>query len=437
MYYTTSNFGRWTLKMKKCQYCGLAAEMTREHVIPSWYYKGRNSKSGAGFSEKAKGKLVAGELKIGDVCRQCNNGPLSALDGYGKDLYARHMAHSTNTRTSQNFIFDYNLLVRWLLKLSYNSSRMTGNDVEILSEYRDIILGTAAIPPNLRVILKCVAPTVLRNGLPLPANAEDLDATHRPDWFRIGAFRVPGFDTAHWALRHVSINSYFFQIFVPSQASPPTASDMSSLLDALERDSDPYVNLDSKGEVQLPDAFMSSFTHLKSHMEQFPVTYQMPRSDLVERLVTENPESLYLRISRFDIESGLLDTTLNLLTELISSREVILVAKDKLEISIDGYCEDPRELVEIPEVVRFIRDLDMQWPHWLLFCDSQKPWFRLVFFCICGKPLPGGHVELDMPTIKPTFDRWFFSLNDLSNEFAISIEDNKRASKKIEMLIPR
>lgn len=423
--------------MKTCQYCGLMGELTKEHVIPNWYYKGVQSKPGVGFSEKAKGRLFSGEIKINDVCKKCNNGPLSELDSYGRDLYARYMTQPATTRSSAEFIFDYNLLVRWLLKLSYNSSRMTGNDVDILSEYKEVILGTAPIPQNLLVTLKRVSPTIPGDAaLPSDDNAT-MDAALEPRWFRIGTFRISGFDTAHWALRHVSINSYCFQLFAPSKANPPPAADTSNLLDSLEKDTNPSVDLDEDGRVQLPDAFMSSVPHLRSHMEQFPVAYNMPRSELVDRLVTENPELLHLRISRPEIESRLLNKTVQMLTQLISSREAILAAKDKLEISIDGYCDDPRELIEIPEVVSFIRDLDSSWPHWLLFCDPQKYWLPLVFSCICGKPLPGGRFEIDMSAIKPTLDRWFLALNDLSNDFAISIEHNRRASEKIKALAPR
>ncbi|MDI9273135.1 hypothetical protein [Stenotrophomonas sp. PFBMAA-4] len=425
--------------MKTCQYCDLSGDLTKEHVIPNWYYKGIKPKSGAGFSEKARGRLFSGELKIRDVCEKCNNGPLSELDNYGKGLYERHMLQPTNERGSSDFTFDYNLLVRWLLKLSYNSARMTGNDVGILSEYKEVILGTAPIPKNVRVTLKCVSPAMPGEVSPHSTDPNTLDAalSLEPNWFRIGAFRIPSFDTAHWALRHVSINSYFFQIFAPSQATPPTAADTNNLLESLERDLDPSVDLSEEGRVQLPSPFMSSLSHLRTHMEQFPVAYDMPRSDMVDRIVTENPKILHLKVSRSDIESRLLDNTVDVLTELISSREVIIVAKDKLEITVDGYCDDPRELIEIPEVVTFIRDLDTAWPHWLLFCDPQKSWLPLVFSCICGKPLSGGRFEIEMSTVKPTLDRWYIALNDLSNEFAISIEDNRRASDKVRELGPR
>lgn len=423
--------------MKTCQYCGSLGDLTREHVIPKWYYKGVQSRHGVGFSEKARKRLFSGEIKINDVCKKCNNGPLSELDSYGRALYTRHMAQPATNRSSPEFTFDYNLLARWLLKLSYNSSRMTGNDVDILSEYREVILGTAPIPRNLLVTLKRVSPTIPGDAALPSAENETTDAALEPRWFRIGTFRIPGFDTAHWALRHVSINSYCFQLFVPSKASPPTAEDTSNLLESLEKDANPSVDLDEGGRVQLPDAFMSSILHLRSHMEQFPVAYNMPRTELVDRLVTESPELLHFRISRSEIESKLLDRTIQLLTELISSREVILAAKDKLEISIDGYSDDPRELIEIPEVVTFIRELDSIWPHWLLFCEPQKCWLPLVFSCICGKPLPGGRFEIDMSAIKPTLERWCLALNDLSNEFSISIEHNKRASEKIKELAPR
>ena len=425
--------------MKTCQYCGSQGKLTREHVIPSWYYDGLKPKSGIGFSERSIGNLLESEIKIKDVCGKCNNGALSKLDSYGKDLYERYMIQPISDRSSSDFTFDYNLLVRWLLKLSYNSARMTGNDVDILSEYKEVILGTAPIPNNLRVTLKCVSATT-PNAIAPSSTGTDTSGVEfplEPNWFRIGAFRIPGFDTAHWALRQVSINSYFFQIFAPSQGKPPNDTDTNNLRESLENDLAPSVDLNEKGCVQLPAPFMSSLLHLRTHMEQFPVAYDMPRSEMVDSIVTEKPEVLHLRIARSDIESRILDNTLDLLTELISSREIILVAKDKLEITIDGYCDDPRELIEIPEVVSFIRDLDTAWPHWLLFCDPQKNWLPLVFYCICGRPLSGGKIEIEMSTVKPTLYRWCIALNDLSNEFAISIEDNKRASDKVRALGPR
>lgn len=73
--------------MAICAYCGNDRSATREHIIPSWYYKYDPNPNDVGFNERAKGKIVKTELTIRDVCEGCNSGPLSDLDSYGRDLF--------------------------------------------------------------------------------------------------------------------------------------------------------------------------------------------------------------------------------------------------------------------------------------------------------------------------------------------------------------
>jgi len=72
-------------------------------------------------------KVFSGEFTVKDVCETCNNGELSKLDRYLCVLYDRYFAKIVEDGTSVEFEYDFGRLTRWLLKISYNSSRTTGN----------------------------------------------------------------------------------------------------------------------------------------------------------------------------------------------------------------------------------------------------------------------------------------------------------------------
>jgi hypothetical protein len=122
-----------------CSYCGEEGVPTREHIIPSWYYKHDPGPDDSGFMERAKGKIVKTELTIRDVCSDCNGGRLSELDSYGKKLFFADLKNYVYTDTEHLFEYDYELLCRWLLKVAYNSARAHGTDVEVLTQYKDTI----------------------------------------------------------------------------------------------------------------------------------------------------------------------------------------------------------------------------------------------------------------------------------------------------------
>lgn len=61
---------------------------------------------------------------VGDVCRACLDGPLTELDRYAESFLAS-IDHETTYRSSQELTFtcDYDRLLRWLLRVSYNGAR--------------------------------------------------------------------------------------------------------------------------------------------------------------------------------------------------------------------------------------------------------------------------------------------------------------------------
>ena len=126
-----------------CRYCQLDKKLTREHIIPNFIYKFQHN-SGlpkVGWNQKAN-DVIGGEAKIGDVCEECNNGPLSDLDAYGQNfLITNGFLSQTFTKTSTDIYYDYFQLIRWLMKISYNAATAVDDKhASAFDMYRDFIL---------------------------------------------------------------------------------------------------------------------------------------------------------------------------------------------------------------------------------------------------------------------------------------------------------
>jgi hypothetical protein len=141
--------------MSSCKYCEEEEKLTREHIVPAYMYEFQKELETkvTGWNEVAK-KMVGGELKIKDVCAGCNNGVLSNLDAYSKALLQNSGLLVQNYIKNQiSFIYDYDLLLRWLLKVSFNSSRTDGAHKHLFEKHIPYILYGDNYPKKNQVSL--------------------------------------------------------------------------------------------------------------------------------------------------------------------------------------------------------------------------------------------------------------------------------------------
>jgi hypothetical protein len=144
---------------QSCAYCGDVAELTREHVVPNFIYKS-NPLGKFGYNPRADA-FINWEAQVKDVCARCNNQHLSVLDSYLKYVYKDN--HIDTLITDENpvrFRYDFVLLCRALLKLSYNCLRFKGSDTVWLKPFSDYILYGVDYPGHLGVklgveVLRC------------------------------------------------------------------------------------------------------------------------------------------------------------------------------------------------------------------------------------------------------------------------------------------
>lgn len=201
---------------KICAYCDGPGPFTREHIWPSGFLA--RGDYGVRFSSRAQ-RTFTGDLVIADVCALCNNGPLSRLDAHACELYDRRFAKFAEPGRSEPFTYDYGLLLRWLLKTSYNSARLSGQDRDLLAEYRrTIIAPDPCTPVFVAAFVATIAPSTMMNKgtgerkrlYPLATRS---GRSHFTD--------VSSDDLA--VLRSLTINSYFFTLLIMKPTAAPTA----------------------------------------------------------------------------------------------------------------------------------------------------------------------------------------------------------------------
>lgn len=139
--------------MTVCAYCQQDRPLTREHIIPAFMYDFQRQleRSVTGWNEVAQ-RMVGGEGKVKDVCADCNNRVLGELDAYGKQMLKdAGLLVQNYTKRKLTLTYDYSLLLRWLLKLSFNSSRTDGAHSPIFERFVPFMRGLEPFPSRSKV----------------------------------------------------------------------------------------------------------------------------------------------------------------------------------------------------------------------------------------------------------------------------------------------
>ncbi|EKO3407934.1 hypothetical protein R1U54_000069 [Vibrio fluvialis] len=148
--------------MSICAYCGEDGKVTREHIIPDFLYKYQKDYGGhVGWNDKAK-KIVPSEGKIKDVCATCNNVALGGLDGFAKTMLQESGVLTQNyLQPNLNLKYDYNLLKRWLLKISFNSARAADNNPYAFKRFIQYMLGHEQECKDVIILVGLYKPEIL------------------------------------------------------------------------------------------------------------------------------------------------------------------------------------------------------------------------------------------------------------------------------------
>jgi len=194
---------------KNCAYCEEVKPMTSEHIWPKFILN--QTDYNIRYSERS-GKVFSGELTVRDVCQECNNLHLGKLDAYASKLYGTYFSKFLKHNQRVVFKYDFGKLVRWLLKVAYNSARTTGHHVELLKAYVPALISEFDCSPiNVGVFLTTIEPVEQRkNGV-----LERIP----PLGMRCARIQIPGYDESWCVLRLIQMNSYMFVLILMKEAT--------------------------------------------------------------------------------------------------------------------------------------------------------------------------------------------------------------------------
>lgn len=420
--------------MGVCAYCKAEGKMTREHLIPSWYIQTQDSSEGKRFFlEKAPGKFLQSDPVVKDVCGECNNVKLGSLDDYAKGLYFGAFLEDVYHGEKKAVRFDYESLLRWLMKVSFNSARIHGSNPEVLAAYSCQMLGEEALSTDLMVFVMAVSPTAYSGGEPGLARRNGSGEKIEPRWFRLGAFGVENSDWFNWIFRHVLINGYCFFIAIP-KVGTDFAKEREKVKADLRKKG--YGTLLKPTGSTLPKPKQHAVSFFAGHMANYPVAYGLPQKDHVRDVVTSNYELLNFQIEREDIESRDISPYVSNIDSFFATRESFVKCIGRVEFSVDGYNDDPRELWEIPEVRGFLRDLDSARPYWAALQSPHGKWLQCLVMCLMTVDKSDEGIELVQPLeIGDLMTRWFEALNQVSNRYSLPDSVNKELTLRVRDLI--
>ena len=118
---------------------------------------------------------------------------------------------------------------------------------------------------------------------------------------------------------------------------------------------------------------------------------QSPRFDLRPGVT----EPVVLMISRREVEAADVLSIVSRLKVFLATREDAWRYRGQMALVVDGYNNDPRELVDIPEVRALLRGLEAAWPYWAYFFNQVDDSIKLLLSCVAGSRFLGrGAVEL-------------------------------------------
>jgi len=185
--------------MPRCAYCNFEGPLTREHIIPKSLFRLFEDSTGCAephvqFIASCGGKYIDGESSIKDVCAKCNNVTLGKLDAYGNHSFTPQCADFLHPGECRTITYEFDTLLRWLLKIAYNASRAyQTDDLGLIRPYREFIKGCMPRPKRVALFGYGIVPYRLSNEERIKsiANLGRNSQYFYPDLFRISQIAFP------------------------------------------------------------------------------------------------------------------------------------------------------------------------------------------------------------------------------------------------------
>ena len=141
---------------------------------------------------------------------------------------------------------------------------------------------------------------------------------------------------------------------------------------------------------------------------------------------------LGVAVSRDDVESNDISSTLGTLSSLLVDDATVRKFQERVNISFDGFDHDPREVYEIPEIRRFCAELDKSFPYWLYFLSTEDSSLKMMAFCLCRvKKKAPGLAMLGRGALGFFLSSHFSAMNELFANYSLDEQTNRSISDNI------
>lgn len=148
--------------------------------------------------------------------------------------------------------------------------------------------------------------------------------------------------------------------------------------------------------------------------------------------MTSSTEPIIIAIPREVVEDGDPTPVLQGLTVFARSAVLAPQALGIMRVGFAGYESDTRELWEIPEVRRFVADLDSQFPYWFYFADLRDESLAALAFCICRvTEVAPGTTAIDRTDFERFLDRQFDGMNSMWERLRLAEAENVARSDAV------
>ncbi len=159
-----------------------------------------------------------------------------------------------------------------------------------------------------------------------------------------------------------------------------------------------------------------------------------PKIDLRRGVV----EPVLLLISRRQVQETDIASVLLELKPVTSTRENCWRYRGQIALVLTGYDDDPRELVDIPEVRAFLAQLSVAWPYWSFFFNQVDDSIILLTACYCAISFPGkGAVKIDIDRLGQFLQLGLKAMNAIFEKHCFPKQELEPMSRGVLELVER
>jgi len=109
---------------------------------------------------------------------------------------------------------------------------------------------------------------------------------------------------------------------------------------------------------------------------------------------------------------------------LMAAREDVILYRQQVSVVFEGWDDDPRELVDVPEIRSFVKAMARRWPEWAFFFNQIDPSITLWISCLVGDSFPGGGaVEINVELLKVVLQQSLNGMNSVYDLHGFSEKD--------------